>query len=600
MKIFSINKLIPFSHAFFCCESISRGLFMDFMKLYNEWLESATEDADLIAELESIKGNEEEIHERFYKALTFGTAGLRGVIGAGTNRMNIYVVRQATQGLANYIIQKYGKGSVAISHDSRIKADLFMLEAARVLAGNGIKVYITSELQPTPVLSYLVRYFKCQAGIMVTASHNPAKYNGYKAYGEDGCQMTDVAAGIVYDEICKLDMFKDVKIADLDEAVKSGLIEYVSDDVYDSYLEKVMEQQVNPGVCEGAGLKVVYTPLNGTGNKLVRKVLKKIGVEEITVVPEQELPDGNFTTCPYPNPEIKEALQKGIELCEKVQPDLLLATDPDADRVGIAVKDYDGSYRLISGNEDGIMLTDYILSSRKANGTLPEKPVLVKTIVTTKLINKLCEKYGCELKNVLTGFKYIGEVILNLEKKGEEDRYVFGFEESYGYLAGTYVRDKDAVVASMLVCEMAAFYKKHGKSLAQVIDSLYEEYGYYLNHTSAFEFDGAAGMEKMNNIMAEIRENIPTEIDGKKVVKVSDYLLKYELDTVTGEKTAIDLPTSNVISFGLEGDNGVIIRPSGTEPKIKAYITAVGKDFNDAESIKDSLVDASKKLLGIE
>lgn len=573
---------------------------MDFMKLYNEWLENATEDADLIAELESIKGNEDEIYDRFYKALTFGTAGLRGVIGAGTNRMNIYVVRQATQGLANYIIQKYGNGSVAISHDSRIKADLFMIEAARVLAGNGIKVYITSELQPTPVLSYLVRYFKCQAGIMVTASHNPAKYNGYKAYGEDGCQMTDVAAGIVYDEISKLDMFKDVKIADLDEAVKSGLIEYVSEDVYDSYLEKVMEQQVNPGICKGAGLKVVYTPLNGTGNKLVRKVLKKIGVEEITVVPEQELPDGNFTTCPYPNPEIKEALQKGIELCEKVQPDLLLATDPDADRVGIAVKDYDGSYRLISGNEDGIMLTDYILSSRKANGTLPEKPVLVKTIVTTKLINKLCEKYGCELKNVLTGFKYIGEVILNLEKKGEEGRYVFGFEESYGYLAGTYVRDKDAVVASMLVCEMAAFYKKQGKSLAQVIDSLYEEYGYYLNHTSAFEFDGAAGMEKMNNIMAEIRENIPTEIDGKKVVKVSDYLLKYELDTVTGEKTAIDLPTSNVISFGLEGDNGVIIRPSGTEPKIKAYITAVGKDFNDAESIKDSLVEASKKLLGIE
>ena len=570
---------------------------MSYMDEYKRWVENV-KDEELSDALKNM--DEAQIEDAFYRDLEFGTGGLRGTIGAGTNRMNIYVVRQATQGLANYIIQKYGKGSVAISHDSRIKADLFMLEAARVLAGNGIKVYITSELQPTPVLSYLVRYFKCQAGIMVTASHNPAKYNGYKAYGEDGCQMTDVAAGIVYDEICKLDMFKDVKIADLDEAVKSGLIEYVSDDVYDSYLKKVMEQQVNPGVCEGAGLKVVYTPLNGTGNKLVRKVLKKIGVEEITVVPEQELPDGNFTTCPYPNPEIKEALQKGIELCEKVQPDLLLATDPDADRVGIAVKDYDGSYRLISGNEDGIMLTDYILSSRKANGTLPEKPVLVKTIVTTKLINKLCEKYGCELKNVLTGFKYIGEVILNLEKKGEEDRYVFGFEESYGYLAGTYVRDKDAVVASMLVCEMAAFYKKHGKSLAQVIDSLYEEYGYYLNHTSAFEFDGAAGMEKMNNIMAEIRENIPTEIDGKKVVKVSDYLLKYELDTVTGEKTAIDLPTSNVISFGLEGDNGVIIRPSGTEPKIKAYITAVGKDFNDAESIKDSLVDASKKLLGIE
>lgn len=573
---------------------------MDFMKLYNEWCKYAVEDADLIAELESIKGDEKEIHERFYTSLTFGTAGLRGVIGAGTNRMNIYVVRQATQGLANYILKKYGSGSVAISHDSRIKADLFMIEAARVLAGNGIKVYITTELQPTPVLSYLVRYFKCQAGIMVTASHNPAKYNGYKAYGEDGCQMTDVAAGIVYDEISKLDMFNDVKIADLDEALKSGLIEYVSDDVYETYLEKVMEQQVNPGICKDAGLKVVYTPLNGAGNKLVRKILNKIGVEEITLVPEQELPDGNFTTCPYPNPEIKEALQKGLDLCEKVQPDLLLATDPDADRVGIAVKDYDGSYRLITGNEDGIMLTDYILSSRKNNGTLPENPVVVKTIVTTKLINKLCEKYGCELKNVLTGFKYIGEIILNLEKKGEENRYVFGFEESYGYLAGSYVRDKDAVVASMLVCEMAAFYKKQGKSLAQVIDSLYDEYGYYLNHTSAFEFEGAAGMQKMNSIMAEIRENLPTEIDGKKVIKVSDYQLKYELDTVTGEKTAIDLPTSNVISFGLEGDNGVIIRPSGTEPKIKAYITAVGKSYEDAQNIADNLVSASKKLLGIE
>lgn len=416
---------------------------MDIKQTYNEWLENAVEDKDLTAELESIKNNEDEIYDRFYTALKFGTAGLRGIIGAGTNRMNIYVVRQATQGLANYVLKKYGNGSVAISHDSRIKADLFMNEAARVLAANGIKVYITSELQPTPVLSYLVRYFKCQAGIMVTASHNPAAYNGYKAYGEDGCQMTDVAANTVYDEISKLDMFKDVKIADFDEAVKSGMIEYVDESVYDTYLEKVMEQQVNPGVCKGADLKVVYTPLNGTGNKLVRKVLGKIGVNDVVVVPEQELPDGNFTTCPYPNPEIKEALAKGLELCEKEQPDLLLATDPDADRVGIAVKDYDGSYRLISGNEDGVMLTNYILSCKKASGKLPEKPVVVKTIVTTKLINKLCEKYGCELKNVLTGFKYIGEVILNLEKKHEENRYLFGFEESYGYLSGTYVRDKD-------------------------------------------------------------------------------------------------------------------------------------------------------------
>ena len=573
---------------------------MDIKQTYNEWLENAVEDKDLKAELESIKNNEDEIYDRFYTALKFGTAGLRGIIGAGTNRMNIYVVRQATQGLANYVLKKYGNGSVAISHDSRIKADLFMNEAARVLAANGIKVYITSELQPTPVLSYLVRYFKCQAGIMVTASHNPAAYNGYKAYGEDGCQMTDVAANTVYDEISKLDMFKDVKIADFDEAVKSGMIEYVDESVYDTYLEKVMEQQVNPGVCKGADLKVVYTPLNGTGNKLVRKVLGKIGVNDVVVVPEQELPDGNFTTCPYPNPEIKEALAKGLELCEKEQPDLLLATDPDADRVGIAVKDYDGSYRLISGNEDGVMLTNYILSCKKASGKLPEKPVVVKTIVTTKLINKLCEKYGCELKNVLTGFKYIGEVILNLEKKHEENRYLFGFEESYGYLSGTYVRDKDAVVASMLVCEMAAYYKKQGKSLAEVIDGLYEEFGYYLNKTYSFEFGGAAGMHKMADIMTAVRDNTPKSIAGYDVVKVSDYLLRKETDVATGSITDIDLPKSNVIALHLADDNAVIIRPSGTEPKIKLYITSVGKDKDNAAEICEKLVVASKEILGIE
>lgn len=573
---------------------------MDIKQTYNEWLENAVEDKDLTAELESIKNNEDEIYDRFYTALKFGTAGLRGIIGAGTNRMNIYVVRQATQGLANYVLKKYGNGSVAISHDSRIKADLFMNEAARVLAANGIKVYITSELQPTPVLSYLVRYFKCQAGIMVTASHNPAAYNGYKAYGEDGCQMTDVAANTVYDEISKLDMFQDVKIADFDEAVKSGMIEYVDESVYDTYLEKVMEQQVNPGVCKGADLKVVYTPLNGTGNKLVRKVLGKIGVNDVVVVPEQELPDGNFTTCPYPNPEIKEALAKGLELCEKEQPDLLLATDPDADRVGIAVKDYDGSYRLISGNEDGVMLTNYILSCKKASGKLPEKPVVVKTIVTTKLINKLCEKYGCELKNVLTGFKYIGEVILNLEKKHEENRYLFGFEESYGYLSGTYVRDKDAVVASMLVCEMAAYYKKQGKSLAEVIDGLYEEFGYYLNQTYSFEFDGAAGMQKMSDIMTAVRDNTPKSIAGYDVVKVSDYFLRKETDAATGSVTDIDLPKSNVIALHLADDNAVIIRPSGTEPKIKLYITSVGKDKDNAAEICEKLVVASKEILGVK
>ena len=572
---------------------------MEITKLYESWCKNAAEDQDLISELESIRGNEKEIYERFYTALKFGTAGLRGVIGAGTNRMNIYVVRQATQGLANYVINKYGKGAVAISHDSRIKADLFMIEAAKVLAANGIKTYITTELQPTPVLSYLVRYFKCQAGIMVTASHNPAKYNGYKAYGEDGCQMTDNAAQAVYDEITKLDIFSDVKTMDFDEAIEKGLIEYVDDSVYDSYLDCVLEQQVNPGICADADISVVYTPLNGAGNKLVRKVLSKIGVKEINVVKEQEMPDGNFTTCPYPNPEIKEALQKGLELCEEKQPDLLLATDPDSDRVGIAVKDYDGSYRLITGNEDGVMLTNYILSCKKANGTLPEKPVVVKTIVSTKLINKLCEKYDCELKNVLTGFKYIGEVILNLEKKGEENRYLFGFEESYGYLSGTYVRDKDAVVASMLICEMTAYYKKQGKSLAEVIDGLYEEFGYYLNQTFAFEFEGAEGMQKMADLMSSTRENLPASVGKYKVVKVSDYQLKKETDLVTGEVEQLTLPTSNVIALHLEGDNGVIIRPSGTEPKIKLYITAVGTDKANAIAVCDEIVAASKQLLGL-
>ena len=572
---------------------------MDFMESYNQWCQYATDDKDLIAELESIKDNKDEIYERFYRSLEFGTAGLRGVIGAGTNRMNIYVVRHATQGLANYVNSKFGGGAVAISHDSRIKADLFMIEAAKVLAANGIKAYITSELQPTPVLSFLVRDLKCQAGIMVTASHNPAKYNGYKAYGEDGCQMTDVAAGIVYDEICKLDIFKDVKTMDFDEAISKGLIEYVADEVYDRYIGNVKKQQINEGICKGADLKVVYTPLNGTGNKLVRRVLGEIGVEDIKIVKEQEMPDGNFTTCPYPNPEIKEALQKGLELCEVEKPDLLLATDPDADRVGIAVIDSDGSYRLLTGNETGIMLTDYILSNRKRLGTLPEKPIIVKTIVTSIMIDRLCEKYGCELKNVLTGFKYIGEVILNLEPANETDRFVFGFEESYGYLAGSYVRDKDAVVASMLICEMAAYYKKQGKTLAQVIDAMYEEYGYYKNTTLSFSFDGAAGMQKMADIMASLRANSPTEVSGMKVVKFSDFKESVEKDLVAGTEKVIELPKSNVLAYYLEGNNAAIVRPSGTEPKIKIYVTAVGKDKADAQRITDLITDDMKKIMGL-
>ena len=570
---------------------------MDCNTLYNVWCEKATEDKDLIEELKLIKDNEEEIYEKFYKNLEFGTAGLRGVIGAGTNRMNIYVVRQATQGLANYVKNTYGGGAVAISHDSRIKADLFMNEAAKVLAANGIKAYITSELQPTPVLSFMVRELKCQAGIMITASHNPAKYNGYKAYGSDGCQMTDKAAGLVYDEIQKLDIFEDVKTMDLDEAINSGLVEYVKDEVYDKYIANVKEQQVNEGLCADSGLKVVYTPLNGTGNKLVRRVLDEIGIKDVTVVPEQENPDGNFTTCPYPNPEIKEALQLGLDMCEKVKPDLLLATDPDADRVGIAVPE-NGTYRLITGNETGIMLTNYLLSVRKEKGTLPENPIVVRTIVTSLLIDKICQKYNCELKKVLTGFKYIGEVILKLEEKNEKERYVFGFEESYGYLAGTYVRDKDAVVASMLICEMAAYYRKQGKTLANVIDEIYKEFGYYRNTTLSFEFEGASGMKKMQEIMSNLRENPLKTINGHTVKTVYDYLKSEEKDVETGKITPIDLPKSNVLHFCLGGD-AVIVRPSGTEPKIKLYITSIGNSEQESIEIAEKMAEDVKSQLGI-
>lgn len=572
---------------------------MNYLELYSQWLENAVEDADLKAELMSIDGNDKEIHERFYRQLEFGTAGLRGIIGAGTNRMNIYVVRQATQGLANYINKQFGGGAVAISHDSRNKASLFMNEAARVLAANGIKTYITSELQPTPVLSFLVRHFGCKAGIMITASHNPAAYNGYKAYGEDGCQMTDVSADMVYNEICSIDMFTGVKLCNLEDAVKDGIVEYVDDSVYTEYLTEVKKQQINPSVAEDADLSVVYTPLNGTGNKLVRRVLSEIGVKNVSIVKEQELPDGNFTTCPFPNPEIKEALEYGLRLCDELRPDLLLATDPDADRVGIAVPDYDGSYRLITGNETGIMLTDYILRCRKENGTLPENGIVVKTIVSTRLIERICKKYGAQMKDVLTGFKYIGEVILGLEKKNETDKYIFGFEESYGYLAGSYVRDKDAVVASMLIAEMAAYYKKQGKTLTQVIDSLYEEYGYYYNKTLNFYFEGAEGMQKMSEIMTALRSNAPAEIAGFDVIGTCDYLESVAIDLLTGAKTEIDLPKSNVLSYSLKGENAAIVRPSGTEPKIKLYLTSVGKDKADALRIMDELEVSAKALLGV-
>ncbi|MDP4120029.1 MAG: phospho-sugar mutase [Bacillota bacterium] len=566
---------------------------------YYRWLTEATDDMELIADLEKIEQNSDEIHERFYRDLEFGTAGLRGILGAGTNRMNIYTVRLATQGLANFLNKRYKNPSVAISHDSRHKSRLFTEESARVLAANGIKVFISRELEPTPVLSFCVRELKCNAGIMITASHNPAIYNGYKCYGEDGCQMTDHAAGEVYNEISKLDCFKDVKLCSFDEALNSGTIDYIKEETYEAYLQNVLSQTVNKDICKDAGLSVVYTPLNGTGNILVREALKRINVNDIKIVKEQELPDGNFPTCPYPNPEIPSTMNLGLELARQTGADLLLATDPDADRVGIAAKDKNGEYRLFSGNETGILLTNYILMSRKELGNLPQNPIIVKTIVTSILIDRICKKYGCERRNVLTGFKYIGDQILRLEQVNEENRFVFGFEESSGYLAGTYVRDKDAVVASMLICEMAAFYKKQNKNLPEIIDELYAEYGYYLNTTLNFEFDGASGLEKMTSIMTELRENPPKAIANIKVVALADYLKSQELNVLTGETEKIDLPSSNVIAFSLEDGGSAIVRPSGTEPKIKLYITSVGKEKSDAEEKANLIASNMEKFIGV-
>lgn len=563
---------------------------------YTLWLERATEDIDLTAELTSVANDPEAIRDRFYQELAFGTGGLRGVIGAGENRMNVYTVRKATQGLANYLNERYDAPAVAISYDSRIKSDYFAAEAARVLAGNGCTVYIFPQLEPTPVLSYAVRFYGCQAGIMVTASHNPAKYNGYKCYGADGCQMTDEDANTVTACIRALDIFEDVKVADFDEAIQDGRIRLIGDELLESYIGKVMEQQVNPNVCADAGLKVIYTPLNGAGNVPVREVLRRVGVENVQVVPEQELPDGNFPTAPYPNPEIREAFGCALAMAEKEQPDLLLATDPDSDRVGIAVRGADG-YTLMSGNEVGCLLVDYILSCRHAAGALPKNPVVIKTIVTTNMAAEIAKKYGCELRDLLTGFKYIGEQIGLLEKEGTPERYVFGFEESYGYLAGAYVRDKDAVVASMLIVEMASYYCLQGITLLDRMAQLYAEYGVYRTSQVNVAFEGEQGMIAMGELMAGLRKQPPTEIGGVKVLSCADYEQRVYTDFVNGETKALTLPRSNVLSYTLENGAGVIFRPSGTEPKIKAYITATGKDLTAALAMEQTLREAASVIL---
>lgn len=570
----------------------------EIMSAYKLWSEKAVDDADLIAELNSIAGDDEAISDRFYRDLEFGTGGLRGVIGAGSYRMNIYTVRRATQGLADYVNGDFEKGSVAISYDSRIKSDVFAKEAARVLVANGIKVYIYPELMPTPMLSFAVRYFNASAGIMVTASHNPAKYNGYKVYGSDGCQITLDVANTVIGKIEAVDMFGGAKIADFDESVKNGMIEYIGNDCIDAYLDKVREQGIHTDLVADSGLKVVYTPLNGTGNKPVREILKRIGVKEVTVVPEQENPDGNFPTCPFPNPEIKEALAYGLKLCESVKPDLLLATDPDCDRVGIAVPSPEGDYVLFTGNEVGALLMQYICAERTALGTMPERPVAVKTIVTTDIVAKIAEEYGVELREVLTGFKFIGEQIGFLEADGEDDRYIFGFEESYGYLAGSYVRDKDAVIASMLICEMAAFYRTKGITLLEAREKLYAKYGNYLHSQESFVCEGESGMQRMKEIMADLRANAPKSIGGLKTLRFGDYIASTETDLATGEKTEIKLPKSDVLAFRLEDNASVIIRPSGTEPKIKAYYTTIGETREAAQALQTKIAEDFKAVLG--
>lgn len=553
---------------------------MNTSELYSLWLEKAVDDPDLIAELKGIEGNDDEIYDRFYRELEFGTAGLRGVIGAGTNRMNIYTVRKATQGLAEYVLDKGGE-SVAIAYDSRIKSTLFAEEAAKVLAANGIKVYIYKELMPTPMLSYAVRELHCTSGIVITASHNPAKYNGYKAYGADGAQLSVENSTKVLSFVDKVEMFGGAKTMSFDEGITSGIIEYIGDELVEKYLETVKTRSVEKVT---ADLKVIYTPLNGTGNKPVREILKRIGIKNVTVVPEQEFPDGNFPTAPFPNPEIRQAFECAINLSKSVEADLLLATDPDCDRVGIAVKNGD-DFTLMSGNEVGACLLDYILSRRKANGTLPENPVAVKTIVSTPLADKIAAKYGCKLINVLTGFKYIGEQAGILEKKGEQERFVFGFEESYGYLAGAYVRDKDAVVASMLICEMAAYYKNLGKNLLDVTNELYAEHGMVFTSQNSFTFEGAAGMKKMQDIMDDLRRLPPKKIGENQVVAISDYETSEKLELKSGKKSVITLPKSNVLYYDLdENGSNLIVRPSGTEPKIKVYITSVDADGEKAKS----------------
>lgn len=568
-------------------------------EFYNLWSEKCVDDPALIAELSSIKGNDEEILDRFYKNLEFGTAGLRGILGAGTNRMNIYTVCQATQGLCDFLNDTYKNPSVAIAFDSRNNSELFAKQAAGVFAANGIKVHFFSTLVPTPMLSFAVRKLKCQSGIIVTASHNPAAYNGYKCYDPEGYQMTDDAAKKTYEYIQKVDMFDGVKKMEFEDALANGSAMLINAELIEEYYQKVQSCNINPQACKDAGLKVIFTPLNGAGNIPVREILKRVGIDKVSVVAQQELPDGDFPTCPYPNPEIRQAFEYAIKLAQKEGADLLLATDPDCDRMGIAV--FDGNdYQLMTGNEVGAMFAQYVLSQYTQKDKMPKNPIVVKSIVTTKLVEEIAKKFGAKTVNLMTGFKYIGELITNLEKEGRADDFVIGMEESYGYLIGTHARDKDAVVASMLVCEMASYYKTQGKTLIDVIDDIYDEYGMYLNKVENFTFEGASGMKAMADIMEDLRANPPLKIANLEVESILDYKDSTNRDVGSGKISKIDLPSSNVLSYSLPNGNGVIVRPSGTEPKIKVYITACAKNRDMAENLYKELAIDMKRFMKID
>ena len=557
---------------------------MNIQEEYRRWLEKATEDADLLPELRAM--DEGRVEDAFYRNLAFGTGGLRGVIGAGTNRMNIYTVAKATQGLANYLKKHSAAPSVAIGYDSRIKSDLFARVAAEVFGANGVKVFLWPQLMPVPTVSFATRYLKTSAGVMITASHNPAKYNGYKVYGPDGCQITTAAAGEILEEIEKLDVFEDVSRVDFETALGSGTIEYIAPQVYTAFVEAVKGESVLFGDEVDRNVAIVYTPLNGSGLKPVTRTLEEMGYTNITVVEEQARPDGHFPTCPYPNPEIREAMALGMEYAKKHNADLLLATDPDCDRVGIAVKDAMGDYQLLTGNQVGLLLLDYICAQRRKHGKMPKDPVLVKTIVTMDLAQRIAEHYDLETRNVLTGFKFIGEQIGALERQGRADSYVFGFEESYGYLSGTYVRDKDGVNGAYMICEMFSFYATRGLSLLEKLEELYKTYGYCLNTLHSYEFEGSAGFAKMQRIMASFRGNL-LSFGGKKVKTLLDYSQGLE-----------GLPKSDVLKFMLEDNCSLVVRPSGTEPKLKVYISVTAENEEQANEIEKAISGDAQGLMG--